>query len=128
MEKQKGIIMGERNKNKRQVGKKYEQQAAEYLRQKGYEILEQNYYTPCGEIDLIAKKDGYLVFVEVKYRGNGYEGAALEAVDSRKQHHIVKSAFYYLYGKHYGEDTPCRFDVIAYERDSVCHIQNAFEV
>ena len=55
-------------KNNRQIGSKYEQLAADYLKKQGYCIVERNYYTPYGEIDIIAQQDEVLVFVEIKYR------------------------------------------------------------
>ena len=57
-------------KNNRQIGSKYEQLAADYLKKQGYCIVERNYYTPYGEIDIIAQQDEVLVFVEIKYRSN----------------------------------------------------------
>lgn len=50
-------------KNNRQIGSKYEQLAADYLKKQGYCIVERNYYTPYGEIDIIAQQDEVLVFV-----------------------------------------------------------------
>ena len=60
--------------NKRKIGQDNENAAAEYLKQQGYEILAQNFYTRMGEIDLIARDDEYLVFVEVKYRRSASAG------------------------------------------------------
>ena len=54
--------------NKRQLGTVYEQKAAAYLQQQGYEILECNFRCRIGEIDIIAREGEYLCFVEVKYR------------------------------------------------------------
>ena len=54
--------------NKRKTGTAYEKKAAAYLKEKGYHILKRNYRCPLGEIDLIAEENGYLVFIEVKYR------------------------------------------------------------
>ena len=68
-------------KNNRQIGSKYEQLAADYLKKQGYCIVERNYYTPYGEIDIIAQQDEVLVFVEIKYRSNRRYGAATDAVD-----------------------------------------------
>ena len=52
--------------NKRKIGTEYEKKAAEYLRQQGFLILEQNFYSRFGEIDIIAKDGRYFVFIEVK--------------------------------------------------------------
>ena len=54
--------------SRRAVGTHYEEEAARYLEQQGYQILERNFFSRYGEIDLIAKDEDTLVFVEVKYR------------------------------------------------------------
>ena len=114
-------------KNNRQIGSKYEQLAADYLKKQGYCIVERNYYTPYGEIDIIAKQDEVLVFVEIKYRSNRRYGAATDAVDHRKQWRISKSAMYYYAYHGYEEQRPCRFDVITVQGSAVTHIQDAFD-
>lgn len=112
--------------NKRSVGSDKEQMAADYLQDKGYEIIERNRYTPFGEIDIIAKKQDTLVFAEIKYRSTLRCGDPLEAVDFRKQKRISKAALYY-YSFH-GDNLKCRFDVIAiYGDNSITHVENAFE-
>jgi len=86
-----------------------------------------NFHSRMGELDIIARDGEYLVFFEVKYRRNTNCGDPLEAVDYRKQHRICKTAMYYCMKKGYGDSTPCRFDVIALERNQITHIENAFE-
>lgn len=114
--------------NRREIGTKYEQKAVALLEEQGYLILEQNYRNRYGEIDIIASKDGILVFVEVKYRASGSYGDPLEAVGCRKQNRICRSALYYCSKQMAGTDVPCRFDVIAiYGDETVRHIKNAFE-
>lgn len=112
--------------NKRQVGSCYEQMAADYLTGQGVQILERNYRCRGGEIDLIVRDGCYLVFVEVKYRSSSAKGDPAEAVDGYKQHRIRNVARYYLYDHRYGEDTPCRFDVISILGDEIRWIKNAF--
>ena len=112
--------------DKRKEGSKYEDAAAEYLENAGYKILERNFYTHFGELDIIAWKDGIIVFVEVKYRKSLKRGHPLEAVTKTKQQRIFKSAVYYLY-KEGKENAACRFDVIGILDGSVTHIENAFE-
>lgn len=112
--------------NKRQAGSSRETEAASYLIGQGYQILERNYRCRQGEIDLIARDGPYLVFVEVKYRKNAGSGYPEEAVDARKQHRIYQAARYYLYCRRYGEDTPCRFDVVSIIGNQIKVIQNAF--
>ncbi len=89
-----------------------EELAFQYLRSKGYKILLRNYENPLGEIDLIAKEKGALVFIEVKTRSSDAMGLPCESVTAFKRRQILKSAQYYLmrYGIH---DVPCRFDVVS---------------
>lgn len=112
--------------NRRQVGTAYEALAAEYLRQQGFRILEQNYRCRQGEIDIIARDGEHLCFVEVKFRADTAYGSAAEAVDKRKQRTIVRVARYYLMRHGYDEWTPCRFDVLAIEGKTVTLIKNAY--
>ncbi len=117
--------MGERNKRK--IGGRYEDLAAAYLREQGYEILERNYRDRLGEIDVIAREAGYLVFVEVKYRKDQRSGYPEEAVFGRKQQKIRHTASYYLYRHGYGEETPCRFDVVSITgEEKILLIKDAF--
>lgn len=85
------------------IGKKGEQIAEKYLVVNNYDIIEKNYRCNYGEIDVIAydkneKRKG-LVFVEVKTRCGTLFGTGTDAIDTRKQRHICKSAQYYLYNK-----------------------------
>lgn len=82
------------------------------MEQRGYTILERGFRCRQGEIDLIARDGGVLVFVEVKYRRNESLGAPAEAVNTRKQRRIREAARYYLYSRGLGENIPCRFDVV----------------
>ena len=115
-----------RNWNRRSIGAEQETKVQEYLQTLGYEIVARNFYTKHGEIDLIAKKDGYLVFVEVKYRADGRFGAPEEAVDFRKQKKIIAAAQYYLYKNRISFDTPCRFDVAGVVGEEIRVTENAF--
>ncbi len=112
--------------NKRKMGGIYEAKAAEYLQKKGFILLEQNYRNRSGEIDIIARDNEYLCFIEVKYRATSGYGSPLEAVDTKKQMQIRKVALYYLMKQGFKDDVPCRFDVIAFEGDELTHLENAF--
>ncbi len=112
--------------NKRRTGAVQEGRVADRMRRQGYRILEQNFRCRFGEIDLIAAKDGCIVFVEVKFRSTDSCGTPQEAVDIRKQQRICNTASYYLYKKQYPPDTPCRFDVAAVAGNDIHLIQNAF--
>ena len=98
--------------NKRKFGIIGEKIAQDYLRNEDYKILETNFYTRRGEIDIIAKdKDETIVFVEVKTRTSLEFGNPAEAVSYSKIEHILKTAKYYLYVNKI-KDTSIRFDVI----------------
>ena len=113
------------NRNRRKTGTDYERAAGFYLEQEGWKILEYNYRTRNGEIDIVARDGEYLVFCEVKYRSDGKKGSPLEAVDARKQQRFRRAALYYL-TEHGKSDVPCRFDVIGIEGTKVTHIRDAF--
>ena len=89
-----------------------EELAYHFLSRSGYKVLLRNYECELGEIDLIAKEKGALVFIEVKTRSSDAMGPPAESVTFQKRHQIVKAARYYL--KRYGiKDVPCRFDVVS---------------
>ena len=77
---------------KNNVGKKGEISAEKYLKRKGYLFIARNYWTECGEIDLIFYKNFKLIFVEVKTRSSDTYGTGREAVDSVKQCNIKQTA------------------------------------
>ena len=94
------------------IGAIGEELAFHYLSANGYKILLKNYESPVGEIDLIAKESGELVFIEVKTRTSDAMGSPAESVTLQKRHQIAKNAQYYL--KRYGiRDVACRFDVVS---------------
>jgi putative transposase len=97
---------------RRQLGDQGEDLAAAALKKQGYKILERNYVTPLGEIDLIARQGKTLVVVEVKTRRGSRFGAPQEAVNPGKQGRLRRLADYYLKAKRL-TGTPVRFDVVA---------------
>lgn len=102
--------------------------AADYLKKQGLTILERNYRTRNGEIDIIAKvPGGPVVFTEVKFRAFTDAGLPEEAVDFAKQQNICRVSDYYRMQHHMNSDASVRFDVIAVEGDGIRWIQNAFE-
>jgi len=107
-----------------------EELAYHELRRRDYKVLLRNYECPLGEIDLIAKHQGFLVFIEVKTRSSDAMGAPAEGVTPEKRRQIVRVAQFYL--KRYGiQETPCRFDVAAVrippnEEPTVEIIESAF--
>ncbi len=94
----------------RELGLWGETLAAEYLKKKRYQIIERNYTSRFGEIDLIAKTGGVLVFVEVKLRKDSRFAEAKEFVDFRKQKNLITTAMRYL--QWHESDLQPRFDVI----------------
>ena len=96
---------------RRQLGDRGEDMAAAALKRQGYKILERNYVTPLGEIDLIARQGSELVFIEVKTRKSLRFGAPQDAVSAPKQARLRRLADYYLKRKRLGE-ARVRFDVV----------------
>ena len=116
----------------RELGRFGEERAARYLRLRGYRIMETNYSCRLGEIDLIARRGKYIVFVEVKLRKSADFAAAREFVTAAKQQRIRSTAALWL-SQHESELQP-RFDVVEiYAPDgadgkiTIEHIENAFE-
>ena len=108
----------------RDVGFGKEKEAARFLKDGGYEILETNYKTPFGEIDIIAKEEDCIVFVEVKYRKSSYSGTPQEAVNYKKQNKIIKSALAYMKQKSLKNNI--RFDIAAVSNENIEIIKSAF--
>ncbi len=115
----------------REKGQLAEKAAAKHLKRCGYKIVEQNYFSRFGEIDIIAEKDEYLIFVEVKFRKSNAFGGGAAAVDRRKQERIKKTAMLYL--QKYREEPSVRFDVVVItsadekiRKEDVEIIENAF--
>jgi len=96
---------------RRQLGEAGEDLAAAALKKQGYKILERNWRSPLGEVDLIAKHGRFLVLVEVKTRRSDAFGGPREAVSPAKQARLRRLADYYVRQKRLGE-TPVRFDVV----------------
>ena len=100
--------------------------AVDYLSEKGMEILERNFRCRQGEVDIIGRHEGYLVFVEVKYRKNVKYGVATEAVTATKQRRICRVADYYRYLHHCGDNVAVRYDVLAIQGVEIEWVKNAF--
>lgn len=112
--------------NKREIGSRYEAMAVSYMQKQGMRILRRNYYCRQGEIDIIAREEPYLLFVEVKYRRNLCNGHPAEAITAAKQNRIFQAARYYLYEQQLPEDTPVRFDVVSILGSELQYIRDAF--
>lgn len=116
------------------LGKKGEDYTAKYLKMRGYEILERNYLVKGSEIDIIAKKDDEIHFIEVKTRTGETFGSPADAVDFRKQKHIIHGAKFYILKNPQYFDYICSFDVSeVFVKDSfffgtkINYIENAYE-
>lgn len=111
-----------------EIGKTGEELAAQYLRGKGYIILERNFHSQQGEVDIIAKDGNFLVFVEVKNYSFRSMGSPLGAVRRSKRESIIHAARTYLY-KNNIKGINCRFDVLSiYNMSKYELIKDAFYV
>ena len=119
--------MQDQKMNKREVGSDREKAAVKYLIQQGYKIRQTNYSCRTGEIDIVAEEDGYLCFIEVKYRADDSNGFPEDAVDARKAKKITRTALVYMTQNGLPENIPCRFDVVAMLGDRITLIRNAFD-
>jgi len=112
------------------IGPSGEGAAARFLEKNGYEIVEYNYRVCGSEVDLIAKKDETLCFIEVKTRGSDDYGLPEEFVDKWKRRKIIRAAKVFIGQKVY-EDFYVRFDIISVLHKSgeveINHIEHAFE-
>ena len=112
----------------RRQGNKAEEQAAQYLQEKGYKIIARNFSCPMGEIDIIAQdKQKTLVFAEVKQRKTNLFGGGLAAVNKAKQRRITLKAAAYI-KKTKINYTALRFDIITVTAGVIQHYENAFTV
>ncbi len=94
------------------LGARGETVAWNFLKERGYVILEKNYKCKLGEIDVIARRQGRLAFIEIKTRTTPQFGHPQEAVDLRKQEKILKVAQWYLKEKK-SQNERVAFDVVA---------------
>jgi putative endonuclease len=116
---------------RQKFGKFGENLAARHLKNQGYKIVCRNYRTKLGEIDIIAKKDDTIVFVEVKSRRTSTFGHPKHAITLKKQQQISKTALYYLKETNQS-NVSARFDVVTVnsvsQKNDVEVIKNAFEL
>ncbi|MCY4062721.1 MAG: YraN family protein [Chloroflexi bacterium] len=118
--------------NTNRTGAAGERIARDYLRAKGYAIVESNWSTTFGELDIIAKRDGILVFVEVKTRRGSSTESALESVTAVKHARTLKSVYQYLHDHDIDTESEWRMDVIgvalaANGRPRIDHVEDAFD-
>jgi putative endonuclease len=118
--------------NRRQkIGKSGEAAALRFLKKNGYKILEQNYRTQLGEIDIIARERQTIVFIEVKTRRSLEYGSPKLAVTPKKQRNMSMTALYYLKSNDQSHAS-ARFDVVTVltrgGQVNIDIIKNAFEL
>jgi putative endonuclease len=112
-------------------GREAEDAAAEFLRRAGLAVTERNVRFPAGEIDLVCRDEGVVVFVEVKCRRAGWDDAPAAAVSWHKQRRLTQLAQYYLKARRL-QGARCRFDVVSVTVNDhgalgVRHIRSAFD-
>ncbi len=113
------------------IGRQGEDIAADWLTSHNYTIVTRNYRKRFGEVDIIARQDEWLVFIEVKTRSSARFGSPLDSVTEKKQHQLSRIANDYL-SRNDALDTLCRFDVVSVVLEEghaprVDVIVNAFE-
>ena len=99
-------------KEKDVLGRAGEKAAVDFLREKGYKILQQNYLLPDGEIDIVAQDGQTLVIVEVKTRKNNNFGKPYEAINETKQRRMMKLARQFMF-RFRMLRLPVRFDIVS---------------
>ena len=110
------------------TGDKAEDQACQFLQEKGLKLKQRNFATKLGEVDLIMQDADSLVFIEVRYRKNSDFGGAAMSITPKKQQRIIKAAL--AYQKKHAPQSSMRFDVVAIEGEGenrqINWIDNAF--
>ena len=115
--------------NTRVIGNEGENRAASYLKSKGFSIIERNWRTNRGELDIIAVKNDILVFVEVKTLPNGTLDMIQRELNNQKRQRILKTSKRFLLNHRQYSNSYIRFDVIVIDMpglEPVYHIENAF--
>jgi len=119
------------SKDNLNLGVLAEDKAERFLKASGYKILQRNYKTKLGEIDIIAQDKDTLCFIEVKSRSSDRFGSGLEAVSALKQKQICKAALSFL-KENKLLDKQARFDVVSLDAsgdaEKITLIKNAFEL
>ena len=115
----------------KQTGTQGERAAADYLKQRGYVLLATNWHCPRGEIDIVARHNEVLVFVEVKTRRGDQPDAAFASVSPAKRKRLIASAYLYLQQNRL-DDVQWRIDVIAVAlprmgKAFIAHVEDALD-
>ena len=113
----------------RETGQSGEERATQYLLENGYEVLERNYKTKTGEIDIIVKKAETVVFVEVKTLPQATPDMLSSVLNRQKLQRILKTSKRFLLNHRQYSNSYIRYDVIVLDMQGlpeVYHIENAF--
>ncbi|HEX5488519.1 MAG TPA: YraN family protein [Rhodanobacteraceae bacterium] len=100
------------------VGARFEQRALDGLERAGLKLVERNYRTRFGELDLVMRDGDTLVFVEVRYRRNPGFGGGAASVGPSKRVKLTRAAQGFLQSHPHFAAMPCRFDVVAFDGDA----------
>ena len=114
------------NLNKKQQGDIAEKKACAFLQAKGLHLVDRNYHSPFGEIDLIMQDKNEVVFIEVRSRSYDTFGTAIESINHIKQQKVIKSAVCYLQKRKWLDKVNYRFDVVGYSSSQIEWIKHAF--
>ncbi|MHC1480067.1 YraN family protein [Frateuria aurantia] len=98
----------------RQLGQAAEQRACAELQRQGLRLLQRNFSSRYGELDLIMQDGAELVFVEVRLRRDNRHGGASASVSAAKQQRLIRTAAVWLQQHPQYATVPCRFDVVGY--------------
>ena len=110
-----------------EVGASSEDRAVDHLVRRGLQIVERNYRCKVGELDIVARDRGVLVFVEVRSRRNADHGSALDAVGWSKRRRVTRTAMHYLASRR-PRFEEARFDVVAITGAEIVHIRDAWRL
>ena len=119
----------QRKESTKSAGDDAESLACSYLQKQGLRLIERNFHSRRGEIDLIMQQDTTLVFIEVRLRANDRYGSAAESITPQKQRRIIAAAQHYLQNN--PSSLACRFDAVAISGKtdpSINWIPNAFQI
>lgn len=107
-------------------GRAMEDQALAWLQARGLALVTRNFRCKCGEIDLIMREGGELVFVEVRARASASHGGAAASITPAKQRRLLLTAQFYL--QRLARQPACRFDVLAFEGPQVQWLRGAIHL
>lgn len=111
-------------REKKAIGAAGEKTASAYLRKMGYRIIASNFRTPFGEIDIVARHEGVIVFVEVKSRTTSSLGPPYLSITKIKERHIIKNALFYLKRHRLADDIGWRIDIVSVNLDHERRLEN----